>query len=58
MKVLGRNGQMLDVIDRRAAFTLEQAAVDREVLAARGMEDEVRRAGDRTTGAKWFIKKP
>lgn len=57
MKVLGRNGQMLDVIDRRAAFTLEQAAVDSEVLAARGMEDEVRRAGDRTTGAKWFIKK-
>ncbi len=56
MKVLGRNGQMLDVIDHRAAFTLEQAAVDREVLAARGMVDEVRGAGDRAARAEGFIE--
>ncbi len=37
---------MLDVVDRGVAFTLHQSAVDGEELTARGMEDEVSRAGD------------
>jgi hypothetical protein len=56
MQGLRRNREALDVVDGLVAFALEQAAVDREALAAGGMVDEVRRAGDRTAGAERLVE--
>lgn len=47
---------MLDVVDRGVAFTLHQSAVDGEELTARGMEDEVSRAGDGSARPKRLIE--
>jgi hypothetical protein len=41
MQGLRRNREALDVVDGLVAFALEQAAVDREALAAGGVIDEV-----------------
>ena len=56
MKGRRRHREAFDSVDRLVAFALEQTAIDREALAAGGMIDEVRGAGDGTTGTEGLIE--